>query len=463
MQNKMRLWQSSNLAAIRLRMILALVLVVVFSILFFFLTRPGAVAAPPSNDKASQAVTIPAGGPFPYLTASVFITEATTGNNPGPDPVLPVPVGRTIWYTFTPSSSGGYRFETCVNSATATSVPDTVIGVFTGGPGGPWTQIGYNDDAFCGVATQSSVAVSLDSGVTYYIMAGTLGNALPKEGEGTIQISVSKLSAPSNDVASNAIAVPPTGPFPYTTTPLNISGATTGGNPGPDPAISGTDYSRSVWYSFNPDVTGSYKVETCQSAAPGTTMPDTVIGIFTAPTIGNGWTTIGINDDSCGSQSQVVRTLVAGTTYYIVVGKYRDTPPVDGQATIQLSISQGGCDTLMVTSSFDTNDCGTLRRALQEAQAGEVIRFSLPPGNTTINVASALPVIRNNVKLGEASNCNNNGPVVTINGTGVSASGLLLQGNNNVTGIWVKGFGEQQILAITNAGNVLKCVKASKN
>src|SRR5213592_286103 len=67
-------------------------------------------AGPPANDQCGTAELIPANGPFPYLTASTDMRQATTNG----DPVLrcAIEASHSIWYTFTPSTSALYTFST---------------------------------------------------------------------------------------------------------------------------------------------------------------------------------------------------------------------------------------------------------------------------------------------------------------------------------------------------------------
>src|SRR5262249_19046970 len=103
----------------------------------------------PANDNVENAEVIP-DGPLPALsTVTPDITDAT---DPADDPVPLAalgPVSHSIWYTFTPSTTAHYTFTTD-NPPTGTTVPDTVLGIFTGPAHGPYTEFGSNDDDAAG-------------------------------------------------------------------------------------------------------------------------------------------------------------------------------------------------------------------------------------------------------------------------------------------------------------------------
>jgi hypothetical protein len=81
-------------------------------------------------------------------------------------------------------------------------------------------------------------------------------------------------AAPPNDTQAGAQLIPGSGPFPYLTTPVDTTDATTAG----DPAACVVGTSRSVWYRFIPDVTSTYAISTCDGT--GTTVSDTALGIY---------------------------------------------------------------------------------------------------------------------------------------------------------------------------------------
>src|SRR5438045_2659575 len=80
-----------------------------------------------------------------------------------------------------------------------------------------------------------------------------------------------------------------------------------------------------------------------------------------------------------------------------------------------------------VTSTADTNTAGTLRNAINVANAADTITFSIGSGLQTITVGSALPTVSKSITIDGTSQPGYAGtPLIVINGNGVSASGLSI-------------------------------------
>ncbi len=75
--------------------------------------------------------------------------------------------------------------------------------------------------------------------------------------------------------------------------------------------------SRDVIYSFSPPFTGSFTISLCGSSY------DTYMWVNTGGAC-PGNTQVACNDDACGLQSSLTLTLLAGTTYYIVIDGYNN-------------------------------------------------------------------------------------------------------------------------------------------
>ena len=86
-------------------------------------------------------------------------------------------------------------------------------------------------------------------------------------------------AAPANDLCAGALVIPPAGPFPHLTTVVDVTNATTTGDPG-IPSCQST-VSRSVGYSFTPATSGAYDIELCNPPTL-TTLSDTVLAIYTS-------------------------------------------------------------------------------------------------------------------------------------------------------------------------------------
>jgi hypothetical protein len=153
-----------------------------------------------------------AASPTEVLTGTGAGGEVNSKNDPTPkDPALPnagnscsaswpsgASVFRSVWYTFTPSTSGNYLIST------AGSRYDTGVYVFTGSPLSP-TPVACNDDTpNTGLVAQSSyVNFAASAGIAYNIMVsevpppvgtdtatGTIPLAAPLATDATLQFSL---------------------------------------------------------------------------------------------------------------------------------------------------------------------------------------------------------------------------------------------------------------------------------
>jgi hypothetical protein len=170
-------------------------------------------AVPPRNDDCGSAETIPANGPFPYLTAVVNINDATTNEDPG---LLSCSdfVANSVWYTFTPLATAVYTISTCSDAPTATTVRDTVMAIFTSSAGCPGatneimeacTSQGCADDSCGPGGTQAALTTTLLGDTRYYLVVWRYDDGEPLEpGHTALQLRVIK-SVPANDTCSGAI------------------------------------------------------------------------------------------------------------------------------------------------------------------------------------------------------------------------------------------------------------------
>src|SRR5713101_3719407 len=180
---------------------------------------PGGWAIPPTNDLCSGALVVPTAGPFPYLTPPVDILDATVTDDPPAASCQPF-VGRSVWFVFTPSGTTNYTISSCADAPTGTTVPDTVMAIYTsasGGCGGPFTELprsgssnGCEDDS-CGPGFhQAAITTQLSSDTKYFIVVWRYEDATtpdPTAGETTVQLRISKAAPPPNDRGEGALPV----------------------------------------------------------------------------------------------------------------------------------------------------------------------------------------------------------------------------------------------------------------
>jgi uncharacterized repeat protein (TIGR01451 family) len=306
----------------------------------------------PTNDLCPGAEVIPGAGPFPYTSGTYDITDATTTNDPPANACQP-DVSRSIWFAFTPTTTGFYSFSLCSDAPTLTTVVDTVLAVYsaTAACSGLSAVAGGCDDDSCSVTELQSVVsgLQLSAGQIYYIVAWQFGSTAPDPTAAAIQLRVTQDSpppaAPPNDQCAGAEVIPAAGPFPYLTSLIaDISSATLTGDP-PAPSCQPT-VSRSVWYSFTPAATASYTFSLCADAQTGTTVDDTVLAIYTGTGICSGLAEMpsACADDSCvvelGQSAITGASLSAGTTYYIVAWKFDLPPPTTGNTAVQMRVTE---------------------------------------------------------------------------------------------------------------------------
>ena len=296
----------------------------------------------PSNDLCSGAEVIPAAGPFPYLTATTDdITDATTVGDP-PAPSCQNNVSRSIWYTFTPSTTASYTISSCADAPTGTTVDDTVIAIYTsaGGCAGPFTEIpsasgsdGCSDDDCVSEALQSFVQTQLNAGTQYYIVVSQFDTPPPTAGNTAVQLRISRILPPANDTCGAPTALVLNTPVNGTTVAAVNDYQLSGGAcfTGVGQTVSAAT-GRDVVYSFTSSTAGTYSFKvtnhstisnlvlyvasSCPAATPGT--PVTVGTCLKAA-----------NRQSASIAEEVdCLTLAASQTVFIFVDE--NSPSVDG-------------------------------------------------------------------------------------------------------------------------------------
>jgi len=170
------------------------------------------LAAPPSNDDIGSPTVV---GALPYSDGPNDTTEATTGAT-DPDECFGGPDASTVWYSFTPTTSGFYGADTFGSEY------DTTLYVGTPDGSGGVDVIDCNDDS---VDLQSFVRWEATAGTTYLLVVGTCcgGGVIGQAGGGgTLLFHVDvALPPPTIDVS-----VDPVGHFTTSGT-ATISGTVT--------------------------------------------------------------------------------------------------------------------------------------------------------------------------------------------------------------------------------------------
>lgn len=241
---------------------------------------------------------------------------------------------KANYFKFTPPASGTYTFNTCASGA-ATRM------AIMGGCAAGSAQIACNDNS-CG--SSSSVSASLTSGVSYYVVVGaeSSGATLPSPMSVTVvpppnPVCTNAGTASYGDNAISSAANPGTTQIVFTNVAQNATTVIYNGQ----------------WFKFTPSATGAFTIKSCSSG-------DTKIAVATTcPGVNQTLSTIAYNDDaptcptggtatsnygswldaSCngalGTCLPLSQDLVAGQTYYILVGGYGSTTVVSGNLNIE--------------------------------------------------------------------------------------------------------------------------------
>ena len=248
-QDTLRLWLTFQSPRTREWLCLATTLI---------LLLPFVALAAPANDTCSGATQMPATAPF--QTAVIDISTATlTGDPPVPD-FYTNRLSRSVWYRFTPAANGLYTISTCAG-LTATTINDTVMGLFTssGGCSGPFLQVAFEDE---NCNSQAEISASLLADTTYYIVIWKYFDGSPDDGENTLQLNVTGRVTPPNDRCAAAIPlqlnVPAFGSTAGSADDYHIDASSAFGGAG---QVVSTGPGRDVVYSFATPASGSYSIK----------------------------------------------------------------------------------------------------------------------------------------------------------------------------------------------------------
>jgi YVTN family beta-propeller protein len=223
--------------------------------------------------------------------------------------------------------------------------------------------------------------------------------------------------------------------------------------------------SLSLTSSPNPVVEGNAVTFTATVSAvpPGGGTPDSGTVTFT-----DGATVLGTAQVNSSGVATFTTSSLAGVGSRTITATYGGNANYEGSAG---SVTQQvDCNPLRVTSLTDGTGCGTFRGAIAAAGAAtgtgadKTVVLAVASGSViSLTSGITLPVGVGLTTL-PALSCGANGPEITIAAAnGVSTGdGLTLTGNNNVYGIWVRGFSGRQIVT-SGLGNILSCVRATKS
>lgn len=215
---------------------------------FALCLAPSGVAARPTNDDFVNATVI-SGLPF---SDTVDLTEATI--EPAEPIASPFQLGRTVWYSLTPTADAVVTTAGPIVPPDPTNPPTLcelrssrfLVVYQADGPG----FAGLTQIAGSQWSNQTAYTLRVHAGTTYYFQGGQNG-ALTDPGCPLFHLSVSAVSAPPNDNFADAIA--------FNSVPFSDSRDMTAASVEPgEPMACGANFTQSIWYAFTPTQTGSY-------------------------------------------------------------------------------------------------------------------------------------------------------------------------------------------------------------
>lgn len=263
--------------------------------------QEGSTLASGVGDNRNQALELSAVIERPQYATNWYNAITFTGS--ATDPGACVGYDHSVWATFVAPQTGKLDINTYG------SLYDTMIAVYKTSAVTA-NQVACNNDYLS--QTTSSVTVSIQMGVRYYVLIGSV-NPSP-----VVLNSVNDelvLNFSSNMYRDMAFVVPATGRYTNVQDAIQTS---TDDMVAPS-CSAATNYS--AWYSFKPTSSGRYEFSTAGSSY------DTVLAVFRTS---DGFE-VACNDDintngDSWKQSRVRPLLTANTRYYIYIGRYSNDP-----------------------------------------------------------------------------------------------------------------------------------------
>jgi hypothetical protein len=271
-----------------------------------------AIAAPPANDDFVSAETLTG-----YRgTASFDLTDATVQSG---EPQSSGTDDRTVWFSYTPASSGLASFSICDFDA-AYEIAGANLTVYTGS-----TLVGFTSvaDSSGGCPADQVNARILElpvtAGTTYSLQ---VGNAAAAEITGGTLTYDFNLQHPANDDFADASEI--TGALPQSID-ADSGLATT------ETDESGIDFwgpFNSLWYHWTPDADGTVSIDTCSTLSenPAVAVADSGLQVFTNtndPADLAGASLYNSSENGCSAPNSLLsRAYIevnAGTDYWIRV------------------------------------------------------------------------------------------------------------------------------------------------
>ncbi len=327
----------------------------------------------PVNDSCSAPTSIASGGG----TGSGSLASASLD---GPGTACSATVDKDVWFSFAPTSTADWRFQTCGSTA------DTVLELWSACAG---TVIACNDD-LCGTASRLDV-LGLAAGTYLLRVAHKTGGA-----DGSFTVSIAP-TPPGNDECSSPTAIFLNTPIAGTSVAATADYTITSANP-PYAGVGHTNSTapgRDVVYTFTAPSAGKYSfrvsgystsqnlivyiTDTCP--APG--------AILTANTLA-----AANRNTSNGAEEVACITLAASQQVYVFVDDISSGPNAGSAFVIEATacaMEVEGNDTPETATVYSVGDSGMTGSINPGADIDFYALGTVPAGGRVFAMTEALP------------------------------------------------------------------------
>ena len=286
--------------------------------------------ATPSNDDFAQARVL--SGDSVSTTAQLRGATAEVG-----EPAhAGVTARHTLWYEWTPDTSGSYSIDTINNGSVAASMP-TLLAVYTGASLGSLSEVAADGDQSAG-GLAALVGFEAVAGQTYRIAVG-LDSPFLSPILSETELHIQPIVIPDNDdfVDATAFSTPAAPGSPETLAGSNTGATFEAGEPEPSSNFLSVN---TVWWKWTATTDNRMQVDTLGSDF------DTYLEIFTGSSVA-ALTRIASDDDSAGNRLSVIDWVpTIGQTYYFRVCGYSNA---NGSIGISLGYYQPNAYDLFAT------------------------------------------------------------------------------------------------------------------
>jgi hypothetical protein len=299
---------------------------------------------PPANDTICGAVTMALNTTYNGDNTDAYPTDPRDADVQAAGYNCSNSINASLWYKFTPSVSGNYS----INMASFTNVGlSTVVSYYKAASCNSTLSFVrcYQGPSSYNLTTNATFVDRFVGGTTYYFMIEGTNNGR-QTGTFTIQITNGPAS-PANDTICGATQL-------VLNTPVLDDNSTAIAPEETANILLAAGYSNQLcgtpnyvlWYKFTPNDTANYIIETTSPATGGIHLH---VGVFSASACDTN--SFGSTGKGCYTGCDVGTTaddtimLNKGTTYYIMIDGYNNTPK--GQFTIEIKDMPTGIYSLL--------------------------------------------------------------------------------------------------------------------